>query len=124
MRKLYLLDLGISDCEPRKVDRFYAIMASFYTWSLRLFGNAMLIQTEDIPNVIEWTLHECATRIEKEETAHPSLFEGPESGYRGFPIAIEDFAICEIVDHVIYLKDKEKAKLLEEMFRDSNIQST
>ena len=118
MRKLYLIDLEISECDSRKVDRFYTIMASFYTWSLRLFDNTLVIQTEDTPELIESALNECVSRIEKEEESDPSLFEDPETGNGRFPFVIEDFAICELVNRVIYLKDNEKAKLLEEMLND------
>ena len=115
MKRNYVIALKFSECDSRKVDRFFAIMASFYTWSLRLFDNTMVIQTEDTPELIESALNECVSRIEKEEESDPSLFEDPEAGNGRFPYAIGGFVICELVNRVIYLKDNEKAKLLEEM---------
>lgn len=118
MRKLYLIDLEISDCDSRKVDRFYAIMASFYTWSLRLFGNTMVIQTEDYPELIESALDECVSRIEKEEDVSDSIFGDGDRVNCSSHLAINDHAICELGDHLIILKDRDTSNLLDAMVRD------
>ena len=115
MRKLYLLDLGISDCDSHKVDRFYAIMASFYTWSLRLFDNTMVIQTEEKIEQVGWALDECIARLAKEQPISESLFGDRDWRDVLEPFAIEDYAICELHDHLIVLKDKETSVGLKEM---------
>jgi hypothetical protein len=95
-------------------DRFYELFLHSFPWSLKLFEDVVVIQTEQSKEEIEDLIYDCIKRIQAEHPQNEGLFEtslnSESCGYR-------DLVVCEFSNHLVQLKDTEKRKYLEQMIQ-------
>jgi hypothetical protein len=112
----YLVAINFYEFDTSK-DRFYKLFSHSYPWSVKLFEDVVVIQTEQSKDEIADVIYDCAKNIKDENPQSEGLFESSlDSKSREYP----DLFICEFDNHLVHLKDTEKRKYLEQIVRRTN----